>query len=385
MNDQLTKLTILPMNKTVVFYSPIEGKDVLVRTGTIADGSCFFHSLLHSYSKDYISMNTEGRRKFVKRLRSSLARKVDKDRWEKLSDGLIARIPFQENVNSILSDFYRYILRGGNGRTKSVRKVIRAVINDDEDQIELYKIILEMISINDFEQTILPSAYDKTGDSNINECKETVIKHACRFYKKLFSKLDGKLKKENIDFYIENLKKILIEIVNESEKSAYDEYIISLCDSAIDVDTYTIGLISDKFNRDIYFIDSSTRMPYRDAGKDNIRNRKSIIIMWTGGCHYEVVGRLLSGNRIQREFAHDDPLIKCMNTYLYKPEKVSELYPNLVSYLPKDIRNQINTDNDNSKEEPLNSSLRGQHNDDKFIKSDDEYEQSSEYEKSDSQ
>ena len=33
--SELPKLNILPVNKTVVFYSPVEGKDVLVRTGTI--------------------------------------------------------------------------------------------------------------------------------------------------------------------------------------------------------------------------------------------------------------------------------------------------------------------------------------------------------------
>lgn len=148
MNSELPTLTILPVNKTVVFYSPIEGKDVLVRTGTLADGSCFFHALLHAYSNDYVSMNTNGRAKFVKKLRSSISRKVDKERWESLSNGLIAKIPFQENINEILSDFYRYIERGGSGRTKSVRKVIRDIIKDEKNDIESYKLVTEMIPLD---------------------------------------------------------------------------------------------------------------------------------------------------------------------------------------------------------------------------------------------
>ena len=139
--SDLDTLTILPVNKTVVFYSPIEGKDVLVRTGTIAEGSCFFHALLHAYSKDYISMNENGRMKFVKKLRSSIAVKIDKSKWESLSNGLIAKISFQENVNIILSDFYKYISKGGGvGRTKSVRKVVRSLIKDEKVDIETYKI-----------------------------------------------------------------------------------------------------------------------------------------------------------------------------------------------------------------------------------------------------
>jgi len=42
-SNKMTKLKILPVNKTVVFNSPIEGDDVLVRTGTVSEGSSFFH------------------------------------------------------------------------------------------------------------------------------------------------------------------------------------------------------------------------------------------------------------------------------------------------------------------------------------------------------
>ena len=81
MSHNLAVLNILPVNKTVVFYSPLEGKDVLVRTGTISEGSCFFHAILHSYSNNYVTMNIEGRMKFVKRLRQSISQKVDKLNW----------------------------------------------------------------------------------------------------------------------------------------------------------------------------------------------------------------------------------------------------------------------------------------------------------------
>ena len=143
--SQLKTLKLLPVNKTVVFYSPVEGKDVLVRTGTITDESCFFHALLHSYSKEYCTMDIKGRIKFVKKLRLSIARKIDKERWENLSNGLIAKIPFQENVITLLSDFYRYIERGKSGRTKSVRRVIQSVIQDEKQDLEAYKLVTEMI------------------------------------------------------------------------------------------------------------------------------------------------------------------------------------------------------------------------------------------------
>lgn len=349
--SDLTKLTILPVNKTVVFYSPIEGKDVLVRTGSIGDGSCFFHSLLHAYSRDYVSMNVHDRRRFVHKLRASIARKVDVKRWEGLSNGLIARIPFQENVNTNFIELYRYISEGGEVRTNSARKIIRNTIGDDPEKKEIYGVIFSMVTLTDFERNILPKSYDKTSGGSLKECKDEVIKETTKFYKNEFSKLEGKVSPERVKYYIDKLESIVRVILDESEDFAYKEYIRSLQNTAMEIDTYTIGLISEKFNRDIYFLDARTRMPYRDASVDNLKKRKSIIVMWTGGCHYEVVGKLLAGNRIQREFNYDDPLIRCIHTYLCNPEKVPDRYPNLVSYLPKEIRKKIGVELSDSEED----------------------------------
>lgn len=379
--SELATLTILPVNKTVVFYSPVEGKDVLVRTGTIAEGSCFFHALLHAYSKDYVSMNTNGRMKFVKRLRASIARKIDKNHWESLSNGLIAKIPFQENVNTILSDFYRFLHRGGTGRTKSVRKIIRELVKNDDSNTEAYKLVAEMVPLDEgFEKSILPSAYEKCNESGISECKKTVVQYAVRYYKKEFKKMEGQLSDERIQFYVDKMKRMVQAIVDESENAAYTEYIESLHDSSMEVDSYTIGLISEKFNRDIYFIDARTRMPYRDAS-ENIRKRKSIIVMWTGGCHYEIVGRLLAGNRIQREFDFKDPLIKKIYTYLCRPERIPNEYPNLIPYLPKELRKKLHIDVSDSEDDRRSMQSYRSDDDGKYV-SDEDVENSSSYEQS---
>ena len=384
--SEFETLQLLPVNKTVVFYSPVEGKDVLVRTGTIGEGSCFYHALLHAYSKEYVSMDIKGRKKFVQRLRSSMARKVDKNRWESLSNGLIAKIPFQENINTILTDFYRFISRGKTGRTKSVRKVIREVIQDDnEDDIEAYKLVTEMVPLEDgFEKTILPTAYQKCSDDGISKCKKVILKVGLNYYRKEFKKLGDELEEERVNFYISKLEKLINSVVNEAENSSYTEYIESLQDATMEVDAYTIGLISEKFNRDIYFIDARNRMPYRDGGNDNIKKRKAIIVMWTGGCHYEIVGRLLPGNIIKREFNFNDTLIKRIYTYLYKPEKIPDQYPNLISYLPKELRNELGIDISDSEEDRKSHCSSGLYESSEEFLSSDEHEKSSNYEKSDS-
>jgi len=335
--EQLTKLSILPVNKTVVFYSPIEGKDILVRTGTIGDGSCCYHGLLHAYSKDYVSKDQTGRQKLVSKLRASLSSRIDREKWEKMSGGLVAKIPFQENVNNFLSNFYQYIEKETPIQAKIFRKSVQSLVNTEQEKA-IYKLITEMIPLDKFEKHILPKSYDNCID--IISCQKEVIRTTEKYYKKIFKNYRGQITKEQSKFYINKLIKIVKAIVEDAEKTAYKAYIANLKDTSVMVDTYTIGLISNRLNRDIYFLDAQTRMPYREGGgTDNLKQRKAIILLWTGGIHYEVVGRLLPGNRIQREFEANDPLIKCIHTYLCHPEKINKNYPNLIPYLPKKYRN----------------------------------------------
>jgi hypothetical protein len=195
-----------------------------------------------------------------------------------------------------------------------------------------------------FEKSILPSSYEKCNEEGIAACKKTIVEYAVRYYKNEFKKFGGQLTHARVQYYIDKLSKFIYAVVNEAENSAYKEYIESLHDASMEVDSYTVGLISEKFNRDIYFIDARTRMPYKDASHDNIRKRKSIIVMWTGGCHYEIVGRLLSGNRIQREFDYKDSIIQRIHTYLFRPEKIPDMYPNFIPYMSKDLRKKLNID-----------------------------------------
>ena len=139
--------------------------------------------------------------------------------------------------------------------------------------------------------------------------------------------------------------------MNRAEKKSYKDFIKKLCASDVAVDTFMVGVFSDKFNRDIYFLNEKTRLPYQLGEDVNIKGRKSIILLWVDEKHYEVVGRLLPGNKIQREFAPDDSLIKLLHMFLFEPRKVGDKYPSLISYLPKDVQVELSKDIVDSLEE----------------------------------
>lgn len=337
MSKQLNKLKIIPVNKTIVFWSPIEGDDVLVRTGTIAEGSCLFHSLLYAYSKEYVSLDTDGRMKFVQRLRASMAGKLDKASWEEIGGGLIAKIPFQENVIDILTNCYLFLNEDDNAHGKSTRNVMKALAAKDPDNLDVYKLVTELIPIEEFEQIILPEAYAKSEDDKINVCCQIILEETRAYVDK---KEEMKtLEKGKVDYIQDVIHTLLEQVLREAESSAYKNYIKGLQNTAEYADTYTISMISERFKRDIYFLNGQNRMPYNNCSTtNNLKGRKSIIILWIGENHYETVGRLLPGNRIQREFSHDDPLIQKIYTFLVHPENIKDKYPELVAYLPKTLR-----------------------------------------------
>lgn len=344
-HSRFAEPTILPVNDTVVFYSPMQGSSeentTLVRTGTLAEGSCFYHSMLHACSRQYASASVEKRLELVRSLRSSLAGCMEKDKWKDL--GLAARIPFEECVNYFLAEIY-------DGRQNTLSAVL------DKETIKYLDIITELIPLEDgFEKKILPEAYKATQGQSLSECKKAIRKGVILFMGR--RKDLEKLSDEKLGFLKKLLLSFISQIVNAAEDRAYDTYVHSLKDVSETVDQQTIGMLSDKFNRDIYFVDGRTRMPYQNASSDdNLRGRKSVIILWVGGNHYEIIGRLVESNygrTVQREFSPNDPLIRKFKVFLCEPEDVPEMYPELTEYLPKKYRvyNNVEMSEDESSSE----------------------------------
>ena len=345
-NQKLSKLTILPPNKTVVFYSPIEGKDVLVRTGTMSQGNSFVHAVLHAYSNDYVQMDKKGRNKLVKKVYSKISDKLLKERWIESTNNVIVQVPFQDNVVELFQDFYRYVQDEKSCQTKE-GETLSEELHKNKTDANTYKILCELVSLDNLEK-VLNNVYDKCPDQFLDKCKKLIRDAVKNFTEEMLNILSENIDKTKREFCINKMDKLCESILNQAENMTFKKFIKNFKDFNVSVDPFTVGILSDKFNRDIYLIDVRNRMPYQFGGSENIKGRKSIVVMWVGGVHYEIVGKLLSGNRIQRQFDQDDSFIRRINTFLFKPDLVYDQYPNLVPYLSDKRRSKSDSRSGNS-------------------------------------
>lgn len=318
------QLSILPQNKTTVFYSPIEGKEVLVRTGIINEGSSFVHAVLHSYSQDYTRMSDSEKVKTAEKLSKNINDKVERLRWEDKFN-IAIMLDFQQGLTDRFRNFYKCISGSNNTTSQFFQKL-------EKKDVDTYKVICEIVKLEHFTKDILPESYNAASNKSLEKFKEEIGNKTTYFSKKIFDNLGNSIDKKRKKYCIDKVVNLASDIVEEVEAIVFKKYVNSKNDSIVTLDSHTVNFISDRFNRNIYFLESSKRLPYKIPDV-SYKKKKSIVVIWLGDYHYEPVGKLLSQNRIQREFNSDDELITTINTFLYKPKQVSEKYPHLTKYL----------------------------------------------------
>ena len=89
-NEQKYKLKSVDMDRTVAFNNNIDPSVQLVRTGTVDDGSCFFHSICRAIDDRYVTLERDEREQLVERIREKMASRFTREKWETLGNGALA-------------------------------------------------------------------------------------------------------------------------------------------------------------------------------------------------------------------------------------------------------------------------------------------------------
>jgi hypothetical protein len=293
----MDKLNILSPYDTRVFHSTIEGNYCLVRTGTINDKILsFFNSILIASSKNFKNMKLDERVNLCKKIRDNIFNKITKDQWKNNGINL-----FKTILESTLKDFYEFINTNNIIKNTSIKKIGKQLITDKK-QFELFKIITE----------ILP--YDKIILDDILCNIETYKNRVFLNVKNYLTTLDvfDTITDEQTEHIIKNISEFIKLVLNEVEYISFKTYEYDIKE----INDIVIDTVANYFNTNIYFLNSSSRLPFVVNDLSNFKYLKSVIILNIDNKQYESVGVLSHGNIINREFLSNDKLILKINSLL---------------------------------------------------------------------
>lgn len=255
----------------------------LIRTGTLGEGTCFFHSILKAIDPRYNISSEEEKMKIAKKLRRSISDSVTLETYKKVSDGLLLKISFDENISRIINSIY-------TGKKKD-KYGIRNIFTIGEIDFIISKVLSSCDTSN---------CVEKFNEIIFEQFQSRIDQKVCNdFSNFLFSTaIDNALEK-----FKENIK-----------------------DCSYYADDTMFLLVSTYLNIDIYFITEETGNLYIMPGScENITSgqRNAVIIGSINGSHFENIGYRKSSsgpNRgtIERIFEPSHPLIKKLQKLLCK-------------------------------------------------------------------
>ena len=278
----MTDFNYLPFNKTCIYEFSLENIDSYCRTGTVKTNKIlsFINAVLNACSKKFLTTRDEDNKikqinEFEKYIINDIKKLISfseyKDRTKYLFFDILKTnydsIENEEELNKIICDIIPL---------DSYKKILNRAMkkwNDNKNKTFIDNIIAE---------TMLYIEYEEILDDIEIEKAEYIKKHICNFNNTINDKI-----------------KIIVNEPNEPNEPN-------------DVNELLIKHISEHFDCNIYIIDFSTNRPlnFYDYAKENY-----IIIISFDDVYYEIFGKCLSNNKIQREFRSNDNIIKSLKNH----------------------------------------------------------------------
>lgn len=342
-------LKLLVPNKSVFFNSPLEDVDTcLSRSGVINDdNNSFLHAVLGSYSKDYFNLSKEQKIKFFDNFKKTI---FTKKNWKNTKKEYIYFVEtFCEAYSSIYKNIKRFNSEKDKDKYKNILDNIKSKVsyktfkNTILKNIELYDLIFELIGFDKLRKNILKDSSLK--DYSILSYKNNINKNIIEYLDSL--ELLKKTEFKRSEFIKNAILKLFNEVLDLTENIAFKIYLNKI--DKIVCNKENINILSERLKRNIYFIDSYTRMPYLYDKSQIFKNDKSIIIIKIKD-NFEIIGKLYKQNKIKRDFESDDLLIKKINIFLFNPENVKDIYPQLIEYLPDEYKYYPHSEDDDDKD-----------------------------------
>jgi hypothetical protein len=276
------------------------------RIGSIADGSCFFHSIMTSINKNYRGIKNRAERiDHITAVRGKISKKITLDTWENLQHGEPAHFAFLQQINDIEGGVAKYMHNPAKYQKSKSREWIRESINHDTSA-KIINIVLggSLFDMNDFSTTCSAAS----GYISMDKCEDVFVKIQLKVYVKKIGKklkqLTETYQSGDIEASVLDYKVLLENIAANAKTSALKSIVSHFANPREWIGTEYLEFLSNQFNTNIFIINGTNGMPYIQGDTTAIKEgRSSIFLLNVGESHYETLGFEIVSS--------DKPKIKC--------------------------------------------------------------------------
>lgn len=304
-------------HKKIKYKSPIQNH-FLIRTGTISDGSCFFHSLLTSISSTYRESDNTKKRVYNQRLRNQMSSQFTELEWDEFNG---MELLLQTQIHSQLRTIWKH------------PEIIHKYVDEKFKSIAIE--MIQQIPFSMLDNHILPRAFDiATRKKNIRcnyiQCIYKYIINYIRIFMSderippnteilrdletihnphvLFRHKKYYLYKKRV--YKKTFQRLILSILNTSNQHAFLQFKSQLSSTNSWANDFYIKYASQILDINILMIDENTdrlyNMPYTID-----KQKKCVLLYYIEETHFESIGFYNQKTKvIERSFDYNHPLIQ---------------------------------------------------------------------------
>ena len=349
-------------------YSSMMLANDVWRIGSIADGSCFFHSILTAINKNYRSINSRSERiKKVTEVRNAIARKITRTSWEKLQNGEPAHFSLLEKIN----EYENVVLKVLKKHTRYQSSKSRAWILKSIKYDKSYEIINYVLGNNLVDMSNFSRDCSKSGGGYIpmSDCGDIFVKHQLKRYvqeiEKKLSKLTKNCESGDIEASVLDYKELLKQFFDNASEAALAKLITYFSDPSEWIGTEYLSFLGNQFNINILIVDGKTGFPYIQGDDSSIKTgRSSIVLLNVDECHYETLGFEIENQnnkpKIKCRLPWNHPMIQKIVTLSNKSKNPKDLHEKSTTGVTEDTVTESNEDNDEEVEGDNDEEVEGE-------------------------
>lgn len=283
----------LKPNKTLTFhfskkYRELEGSRIFVRTGTFADGNCFYHSLLRAIDSKYRKQTEyDDFLQLVLKFKEDLAEWVSFDKLKNIGSGEHYKMLF-------LKEFNEFIQNDTSFKSNTIEE-------------PYLKIIRQIFTPQIIENQITPNALMYSTDESfyLKFCK-----YAVEFMKNKLKGIDAK----RLSILSNKVYDYFVEIFQQVHHNTLENFKHKLGKNGEYTDSLQLECIAQYTGYNFVFINNEESDSYvgqtHSVSFDD--NKKTLIFLWVDENHFEIIGELEPEKFVNRIFVSNDRLVQAL-------------------------------------------------------------------------